>query len=652
MAIGLNPKVNPYPGNPYLYGYGPEHRWFSYGDIAPPAVPGGLPVDPQNPPQDRQTPSSSLFEGDGARDNGEGVFQTPGSELEWEPMTGPKMSDVMAALAAAGQPNVVAGPEMRVDSPQSFSGLESFAGYGAPGEFADDVGMMADRAAEEMVLGDRAMTRAHEFEEPAAPVGALSAPAVEAPAAPGVSVGQTPGGFEVSGQLGNTGLRGGASTDLRGWGENFGGQGQGALAGLAESIIGEFATPSTNPAEKANSPAGQAALSFTEGLLSRSPDQFGKFGEDKATNAFTTKGSIAGTHDYMSSLVDPGKVAAAAAAQGLPAEYGYAPPAPAYGEELAMPGYTPGELPSDLPTVDQELIDNTPSFDEQGNLIDKASKVSGLENLIDFTHLAEIVDPSVGALGLAGLDEAALAAAQFGNDDLYGDYSDGLYGGTGSWGGEHETQQGYGGYDAGGRSGGVSDAQIAGLIESYNDQAPAVGQPSPIEGFTTAIEAMQAANEGKLGGYDPAGRGEPGPEYTGSSGAVGGSRGSDKQGATGQDKGDTGGGTTDGGGCYITTAAVDHMKLKDDGAHLQVLRWYRDNVLAKAPDGRKQISEYKKIAPKIVSSLNKRKDAPEIYKALFTSYIDPAAQAVVKGDYADADNLYSSMVKQVADLSD
>ena len=111
------------------------------------------------------------------------------------------------------------------------------------------------------------------------------------------------------------------------------------------------------------------------------------------------------------------------------------------------------------------------------------------------------------------------------------------------------------------------------------------------------------------------------------------------------------GSSTGGGGCYITTAAVDHMKLKDDGAHLKILRWYRDNVLAKTPEGRKQILEYKRVAPKIVQALNKRKDAPEVYKALFTSYIDPAAQAVVNGNYEDADKLYSSMVKQVADLS-
>lgn len=646
MAIGLDPKVNPYQGNPYLYGYGPEHRWFTYGDIAPPAAPGEPAPAPQTPPLGQQAIPPSIFEGDGARDGGEGMF----NDLEWEPAKpGPRMADVMAALAAAGQPTVTSGPEMRVDAPPSFDPLEqSFAGYANAPSFSDEVGMMADRAAEEIALGERAMTRAHEFEEPNAPAGALAAPAmVEAPAAPGVAVGPSPQGFEMSAPIGIGGIQGRVGTDLRGWGESIGGQGQGALAGLAESAIGAMGGgtgSSVNPADFVNSPQGQAAMAFTEGLLSRSADQFGKFGEDKATNALVEgKSPIAGTHDYMSSLVDPNRAASAPVA---PAEYGYAPAPPAYSD---LPGYSPSPTVIDTtPVVDQELIDNTPSFDQYGNPIGKAGdKISGLENLVDLTHLAEIIDPSAGALGLAGLNEDQLAGA-----DLYGDYSDGLYGGSnvgsggyvGGRGGENESfnDMGYGGYGTDPIMG-LTDTQIADLVSAYNDAAPAVGQASPVAGFSTAIEAMQTANElgatGTTGGTAPGGRENLG--------------GYDKGSTPGQEASNSSGsdGSTGGGGCYITTAAVDHMKLKDDGAHLKILRWYRDNVLAKTPEGRKQILEYKRVAPKIVQALNKRKDAPEVYKALFTSYIDPAAQAVVNGNYEDADKLYSSMVKQVADLS-
>jgi hypothetical protein len=113
---------------------------------------------------------------------------------------------------------------------------------------------------------------------------------------------------------------------------------------------------------------------------------------------------------------------------------------------------------------------------------------------------------------------------------------------------------------------GLTEQQIDALAAGYHDQAPAVGQASPIAGFETALAAAQAAAEYKgrsaddktKGGYSDdmiesgrgmdrglsaagssggvnAGRGTPGVEYTGSSGVVG-----DKQGATGQDKGDTG----------------------------------------------------------------------------------------------------------------
>lgn len=96
---------------------------------------------------------------------------------------------------------------------------------------------------------------------------------------------------------------------------------------------------------------------------------------------------------------------------------------------------------------------------------------------------------------------------------------------------------------------GLTESQIDALAAGYHDQAPAVGQASPVAGFSSSLEAMQAAAEAKgRGGYSQADDFSKGSTNTSSGGHYAGvnSRGepvfvgSDKQGATGQDKGDTG----------------------------------------------------------------------------------------------------------------
>lgn len=96
---------------------------------------------------------------------------------------------------------------------------------------------------------------------------------------------------------------------------------------------------------------------------------------------------------------------------------------------------------------------------------------------------------------------------------------------------------------------GLTAAQIDALAAGYHDQAPAVGQQSPVAGFETALAAAQAAAESKgRGGYSLDQDYAKGTTNTSSGGHFSGYNnngemvfvGSDKQGATGQDKGDTG----------------------------------------------------------------------------------------------------------------
>jgi hypothetical protein len=56
--------------------------------------------------------------------------------------------------------------------------------------------------------------------------------------------------------------------------------------------------------------------------------------------------------------------------------------------------------------------------------------------------------------------------------------------------------------------------------------------------------------------------------------------------------------------CFLTTACVVSRGLPDNCIELRTLRRFRDKVLLDSPEGRKAVSEYYEIAPKIVVNVN------------------------------------------------
>jgi len=71
------------------------------------------------------------------------------------------------------------------------------------------------------------------------------------------------------------------------------------------------------------------------------------------------------------------------------------------------------------------------------------------------------------------------------------------------------------------------------------------------------------------------------------------------------------------GGCYLTTACAEAMKLPDDCFELQTLREFRDVYLAQTLAGRKMIEEYYETAPEIVEAINATGNRNEIFKGLY-----------------------------------
>lgn len=111
------------------------------------------------------------------------------------------------------------------------------------------------------------------------------------------------------------------------------------------------------------------------------------------------------------------------------------------------------------------------------------------------------------------------------------------------------------------------------------------------------------------------------------------------------------GASSGGGGCYITTAAVNHGGLADDGEELSALRSFRDGVMTKTPQGQAEIAAYEKMAPEIEKRLSSRPDSSGVYRRLLQTYIRPAADAVKKGDFDTAHLLYREMVGETAMLA-
>jgi hypothetical protein len=101
-----------------------------------------------------------------------------------------------------------------------------------------------------------------------------------------------------------------------------------------------------------------------------------------------------------------------------------------------------------------------------------------------------------------------------------------------------------------------------------------------------------------------------------------------------------GGGGEGGGGCFLTTAAVSHMKQKDNGKVLNTLREFRDTYMRKNKEKSKDVAWYYENAPRIVAALDKRPDADKVYKKMYSDFIKPAYDAIQEGDEEYAYEIY------------
>lgn len=98
----------------------------------------------------------------------------------------------------------------------------------------------------------------------------------------------------------------------------------------------------------------------------------------------------------------------------------------------------------------------------------------------------------------------------------------------------------------------------------------------------------------------------------------------------------------DNGGCYLTTACVAALGLSDTCAELQMLRAFRDGVLARQPGGQQEIARYYQMAPGIVVAINQQEDAAQIWDRVYEELVEPCVRMIYEGKDEEAYRLYKA----------
>ena len=83
-------------------------------------------------------------------------------------------------------------------------------------------------------------------------------------------------------------------------------------------------------------------------------------------------------------------------------------------------------------------------------------------------------------------------------------------------------------------------------------------------------------------------------------------------------------------GCFLTTACVEMLGLRDDCFELRTLRAFRDGDMCRDARGRALIQAYRDLAPAILHAMPLA-DRPRILRALYGRYILPSVLAIRLG---------------------
>lgn len=94
--------------------------------------------------------------------------------------------------------------------------------------------------------------------------------------------------------------------------------------------------------------------------------------------------------------------------------------------------------------------------------------------------------------------------------------------------------------------------------------------------------------------------------------------------------------------CFITSACAVALgeAFRDDHVELESLRSHRDRLKNSRVDLADKVAEYYEIAPHIVSAINQRMDAAEIFREIYNNMIRPTNDYLENGQDNEAIDHY------------
>ncbi|GGE35594.1 CFI-box-CTERM domain-containing protein [Streptococcus himalayensis] len=95
-------------------------------------------------------------------------------------------------------------------------------------------------------------------------------------------------------------------------------------------------------------------------------------------------------------------------------------------------------------------------------------------------------------------------------------------------------------------------------------------------------------------------------------------------------------------GCYLTTAAVDHMGLTDDGVELMALREFRDHYLLTFEEGKQDVEHYYQIAPQLVDIIQQSDRRTELLNSIYQDLILPCLTLIKEEKFSETHQLYKN----------
>ncbi|MEO1487651.1 MAG: CFI-box-CTERM domain-containing protein [Bacteroidota bacterium] len=104
-----------------------------------------------------------------------------------------------------------------------------------------------------------------------------------------------------------------------------------------------------------------------------------------------------------------------------------------------------------------------------------------------------------------------------------------------------------------------------------------------------------------------------------------------------------------GGGCYLTTACVQHRGLADDCKELTVLRHFRNTYMRPTHDGKMLIRRYYDIAPRIVTAITSQPDCDERLEFIYQKLILTSIDLIKRGENELAMEYYAAFTLALED---